>query len=211
VGRAAVASVSISPEQHLAKSDPVLRRLIRKLPPCAFPVRPRRLPFESLASAIAHQQLNGTAAQTILGRFIALFPGKRFPSAEDLGDVTDAQIRGAGFSRAKIAALRDLAAKTIDGVVPASHDIRRMSDDEIVERLTEVRGIGRWTVEMLLIFQLGRPDVLPVDDFGIRKGFAAAYGLGDLPKPKILLEHGERWRPHRTVASWYLWRSADKG
>jgi 3-methyladenine DNA glycosylase/8-oxoguanine DNA glycosylase len=116
VGRAAVRAISISPEEHLAKSDPVLRKLIRKLPPCAFPVRPRRSPFESLASAIAHQQLNGTAAQTILGRFVALFPDKRFPSAEDLGRVTDAQIRAAGFSRAKIAALRDLAAKTIDGV-----------------------------------------------------------------------------------------------
>ena len=201
----------LSPEEHLAKSDPVLRRLIGKLPPCAFPVRPRRQPFESLASAIAHQQLNGTAARTILARFVALFPGKRFPSAKDLAHVTDRQIRRAGFSRAKIAALRDLAEKTIEGVVPPSREIRRLSDDEIVERLTAVRGVGRWTVEMLLIFQLGRPDVLPADDFGIRKGFAAAYGLGDLPRPKHLLEHGERWRPHRTVASWYLWRSADQG
>ena len=160
--------------------------------------------------AIAHQQLNGTAANTILRRFIQLFPGRRFPRPVDLDDVSDEAIRGAGFSRAKIAALRDLAAKALDGTVPTSRLMARLDDGEIIARLTEVRGIGQWTVEMLLIFQLGRPDVLPVHDFGVRNGFRQAYGLSKLPSPKELLAHGERWRPHRTTAAWYLWRAADK-
>jgi DNA-3-methyladenine glycosylase II len=109
-----------------------------------------------------------------------------------------------------VAALRDLAAKTLDGTVPLARVIRRLEDDVIVERLTQVRGIGRWTVEMLLIFHLGRPDVLPADDFGVRAGFRVAYGLADLPKPKELLLHGERWRPHRTTAAWYLWRAVER-
>jgi DNA-3-methyladenine glycosylase II len=140
-----------------------------------------------------------------------LFPGRRFPRAQDLAAVNDAAIRAAGFSFAKIAALRDLAEKCASGVVPSSRTLRTLSDEEIIERLTEVRGIGRWTVEMLLIFQLGRPDVFPVDDFGVRKGFALATGLAELPKAKELMAHGERWRPHRTAASWYLWREADQG
>jgi DNA-3-methyladenine glycosylase II len=126
-----------------------------------------------------------------------------------LSSVSDDDLRGAGFSRAKILAIRDLAAKTLDGVVPTSRQIAKLSDDEIIERLTEVRGVGRWTVEMLLIFQLGRPDVLPADDFGVRSGFRHAYKKRDLPGVKDLLAFGERWRPHRTTASWYLWRVAD--
>ena len=159
--------------------------------------------------AVAHQQLNGTAANTILTRFKKLFPGRRFPRAEDLAGVTDAQIRACGFSFAKIKAIRDIAEKTLAGVVPASRQIAELSDDEIIERLTEVRGVGRWTVEMLLIFQLGRPDVLPADDFGVRTGFRHAYQRRDLPSVKELLAHGECWRPHRTTASWYLWCVAD--
>jgi DNA-3-methyladenine glycosylase II len=194
---------------HLSKSDPVLRRLIRAHGPC--PIRPRlgRSPFESLARAIAHQQLNGTAANTILTRFIRLFPGKRFPRPEDLARIEDAAIRAAGFSFSKIAALRDLAAKAADGTVPTTRVIKQLGDAEIIERLTAVRGIGQWTVEMLLIFQLGRPDVLPVDDFGVRNGFRIAYRRDAMPKPKELLAFGERWRPHRTTAAWYLWRAAD--
>jgi DNA-3-methyladenine glycosylase II len=157
---------------------------------------------------VAHQQLNGTAANTILTRFKKLFPGRRFPRPEDLAAVTDARLRGCGFSFAKIAAIRDIAAKTLDGTVPASRQIGKLSDEEIIERLTEVRGVGRWTVEMLLIFQLGRPDVLPADDFGVRNGFRQAYRKRDLPAAKDLLAFGERWRPHRTVAAWYLWRAA---
>jgi DNA-3-methyladenine glycosylase II len=195
--------------KHLAKCDPVMRRLIRTHGPCGLEPETRRSPFQSLAQAIAHQQLNGTAANTILKRFTKLFPGRRFPRAEDLASVGDDAIRGAGFSRAKVAALRDLAAKTLDGTVPSSRVMTKLEDAEIITRLIEVRGVGQWTVEMLLIFQLGRPDVLPIHDFGVRNGFRHAYGLSDLPGPKDLLAHGECWRPYRTTAAWYLWRAAD--
>ena len=169
----------------------------------------RRSPFQSLVLAVAHQQLNSKAAGSILSRFKKLFPGRRFPRPEDLVEVTDEQIRACGFSFAKIAAIRDIAAKTLSGVVPASRQIVKLSDDEIIERLTEVRGVGRWTIEMLLIFQLGRHDVLPADDFGVRTGYRRAYKKRDLPAVKELLAFGERWRPHRTTAAWYLWRAAD--
>jgi DNA-3-methyladenine glycosylase II len=159
--------------------------------------------------AVAHQQLNGTAAETILRRFRALFAGTHFPSASQLADVDDDALRAAGFSWAKIASLRDLASKTLDGTVPTSRVIAKLPDDEIIERLTQVRGVGRWTVEMLLIFQLGRPDVLPADDFGVRNGFRAAFELPELPKPKELRAFGERWRPQATTAAWYLWRASD--
>jgi DNA-3-methyladenine glycosylase II len=119
-------------------------------------------------------------------------------------------IHGAGFSQAKVAALRDLAAKTLDGTVPTGAIVRNLDDEAIIERLITVRGIGRWTVEMLLIFQLGRPDVLPVDDFGVRNGFRIAYGLRKMPTPKKVARHGERWKPYRTAAAWYLWRAADQ-
>jgi len=196
--------------RHLSAADPVMRRIIRECGPCTLVPEKRRSPFQSLVQAVAHQQLNGTAAKTILGRFVKLFPGRRFPRPEDLVDVSDETLRGAGFSRAKVAAIRDLAAKTLAGVVPTSRQIVRLSDDEIVARLTEVRGVGRWTVEMLLIFQLGRPDVLPADDFGVRNGFRLAYQRRELPKVKDLLAFGERWRPHRTTAAWYLWRVVDR-
>jgi DNA-3-methyladenine glycosylase II len=195
--------------KHLSKNDPVMRRLIREHGRCALVPETRRSPFQSLVQAVAHQQLNGTAANTILMRFIKLFPGRRFPKPEDLANVTDEQIRACGFSFAKIKAIRDIAEKTLSGVVPSSREIVKLSDDEIIERLTEVRGVGRWTVEMLLIFQLGREDVLPAADFGVRNGFRIAYKKRELPKPKALLAHGKRWRPHGTTAAWYLWRAAD--
>ena len=195
---------------HLAKADPVLRRVIREIGACTLRPERRRSPFESLVRAVAHQQLNGTAAETILGRFLALFPSRRFPEPVDLAEVTDDAIRAAGFSRGKLAAIRDIAARSISGVVPTSRQIARLSDEEIVTRLTECRGVGRWTAEMLLIFKLGRPDVLPVDDFGVRQGFKVAYGLADQPKPKELLAYGELWAPYRTTAAWYLWRVADR-
>jgi len=138
-----------------------------------------------------------------------MFPHRKFPRPEDLAGVTDAQIRACGFSFAKIKSIRDLAAKTLEDVVPTSRQIAKLSDDEIVARLTEVRGVGRWTAEMLLIFHLGRPDVLPADDFGVRNGFRHAYRKRDLPPVKDLLAFGERWRPHRTTAAWYLWCAAD--
>jgi DNA-3-methyladenine glycosylase II len=195
--------------KHLAAVDPVMRRLIREFGACGLKPQTRRPPFQSLVLAIAHQQLHATAANAILKRFIQLFPGRKFPRPEDLASVSDGDLRKAGFSQAKILAVRDLADKTLAGVVPTSRQIVKLSDDEIVERLTEVRGVGRWTVEMLLIFQLGRPDVLPADDFGVRTGFRHAYKKRDLPKVKELLAFGERWRPHRTTAAWYLWEMAD--
>ncbi|MGA9779156.1 MAG: DNA-3-methyladenine glycosylase family protein [Limisphaerales bacterium] len=195
--------------KHLAASDPVMRRLIHEFGPCELEPETRRSPFQSLVLAVAHQQLHSAAANTILSRFKKLFPHRKFPRPEDLTDVTDGQIRACGFSLAKIKAIRDIAEKTLAGVVPTSRQIIKLSDDEIIMRLTEVRGVGRWTVEMLLIFLLGRPDVLPADDFGVRTGFSQAYKKRDLPKVKDLLAFGERWRPHRTTAAWYLWQAAN--
>jgi DNA-3-methyladenine glycosylase II len=195
--------------RHLGRQDPVLRGVIRRHGACTLVAERASSPFRALVRAVAHQQLNGTAATTILGRFTALFPGKRFPGPADLAAVSDLQLRAVGFSNAKVAAIRDLAARTLDGTVPSARAIARLGDDEIVERLTAVRGVGRWTVEMLLMFKLGRPDVLPADDFGVRNGFRIAYGLTEMPKPKVLLAHGERWRPWRSVAAWYLWRAVD--
>jgi DNA-3-methyladenine glycosylase II len=195
-------------QRALSAADPVMRGLIARSAPCTLTYDPEQSPFEALTRAIASQQLHGAAAEAILGRFIRLVPGKTFPEPDDLEHLDDDALRSAGFSRGKIAALRDLAAKVVQGVVPSADEIRNLNDDAIVARITRVRGIGRWTAEMLLIFNLGRMDVLPVDDFGVRKGFAAAYGRGEMPKPREILAHGERWRPYRTLGSWYLWRAA---
>jgi DNA-3-methyladenine glycosylase II len=195
--------------KHLSSRDPVMRLLIREHGRCALVPETRRHPFQSLVQAVAHQQLNGTAANTILARFKKLFPGRKFPRPEDLTGVTDKEIRACGFSFAKIKSIRDIAEKTLSGVVPSPREMTKLSDDEIVERLTQVRGVGRWTVEMLLIFQLGRHDVLPAHDFGVRTGFGHAYKKRGLPTPKQILAYGEIWRPYRTTASWYLWRAAD--
>jgi DNA-3-methyladenine glycosylase II len=195
--------------EHLATVDPVMKQLIAEHGPCGLAPETRRSPFQSLVQAVAHQQLHATAAGNILARFKKLFPGRKFPRPADLAGITDEQIRACGFSFAKIRAIRDIAAKTLSGVVPTGRQIVILPDEEIIARLTEVRGVGRWTVEMLLIFQLGRPDVLPGDDFGVRNGFRLAYKKRALPKPKDLLRFGERWRPHATTAAWYLWRAAD--
>jgi DNA-3-methyladenine glycosylase II len=198
------------PISRLSEVDPVMRRLIEDIGPCALKPRARRSPFESLVRAIAYQQLHDKAAESILKRFVALFPGRRFPRPDELLAMNMRSIRKAGFSRPKILALRDLAAKTLDGTVPTNRVIGQLSDEDIIERLIEIRGIGRWTVEMLLIFQLGRPDVLPGDDFGIRNGFWIVYGGPSMPTPTQVLQYGERWEPYRTTASWYLWRAADR-
>lgn len=195
-------------EAQLAVADPLMRRLIKQHGPCALEPQTKRQPYESLVRAIAHQQLHAKAAEAILGRLIAALPGK-FPKPDDLLNVSETKIRACGFSQSKIAALRDIALQTQNGVVPTRAQIAKLSDEEIVERLTQIRGVGRWTVEMLLIFQLGRPDILPVDDFGVRNGFRVAKKLPEMPKPKELLAYGARWQPFRTVASWYLWRAAD--
>src|SRR5215469_2334124 len=180
---------------HLSSRDPVMRLLIDAHGQCGLVPETRRSPFQSLVLAVAHQQLHANAANTILGRFKKLFPGKRFPRPEDLAGVTDQEVRACGFSFAKIKSIRDIAEKTLSGVVPGPREIVNLSDDEIVERLTQVRGVGRWTVEMLLIFQLGRHDVLPANDFGVRSGFRHAYKKRSMPDPKHILAHGEIWRP----------------
>jgi len=195
--------------RHLTRADKVLGRLIKKVGPCRLEPRSRRSPFEALVHAVAHQQLNGTAATTILGRVKALYPGRRFPTPADLLATTDEQLRGAGLSRAKTAALKDIAANALAGVVPSSRAIAKMSEAEIRERLITVRGVGPWTVEMLLIFTLGRPDVLPATDYGVRQGFARTYGWKELPSPRELLAQGEKWRPYRSTAAWYFWRALE--
>lgn len=194
--------------RRLAEADEVLADLMSRAGPFAMQLRGLQSPFESLARNIIYQQLHGKAAAAIHARVLALSGVKRL-RPEHILDSTDEPLRGAGLSASKLAALRDLAAKTADGTVPTLARLRRMSDEEIVTRLTQVRGVGRWTVEMLLMFGLGRPDVLPVGDYAVRKGFAVTYGLSEMPRPKELEAHGERWRPYRSVASWYMWRALE--
>ena len=194
--------------RHLSR-DPVMRRVIARHGPCDVTLR-RLSPYATLVRAIAHQQLNGRAAETILGRFIALFPGNgRFPSPDAVLAARPSAIRRAGFSEAKVRAIRDIARHAVKGVVPTTRMCARFSDDELIERLVQIHGVGRWTVEMLLIFTLGRPDVLPVDDFGVREGYRLAYGLRTQPTPKQLRAYGERWKPYRSIAARYLWLVAN--
>jgi DNA-3-methyladenine glycosylase II len=207
--------------RRVAKVDPVLANLVRAVGAYTHVPNAEHTPFHALARAIAHQQLNGTAAESIFGRFCALYGPKdgaragtaavqaALLEAELVLATPDEKLRAVGLSFAKIAGIKDLAAKTISGVVPAYDILHTLADDEIIERLTQVRGIGRWTVEMLLMFRLGRPDVLPVDDFGVRNGFRLAYGLRGMPTPRALAEFGARWAPWRSVAAWYLWRAVD--
>jgi DNA-3-methyladenine glycosylase II len=192
---------------HLRR-DPVLKRVIRQIGPCTL--RPvKREPYEALVRAIAHQQVHGRAAEAILGRFIALHPGHHFPPAAAVLETPVEAMRACGFSGSKVAAIRDIAEKSIGGLVPTRKAASRMSDAKLIEHLVQVRGVGRWTVEMLLIFTLGRPDILPVDDFGVREGWRVATGADAQVKPKELAAIGEPWGPWRSVAAWYLWRAAD--
>lgn len=205
-------SLEFDPAQaaaFLAAADERLARIIEQAGP--FSLRPQKMqsPFQALLRAIVYQQLSGKAAATILGRVTDLFPGRRGIQPQAMLDAADESLRQAGMSRAKILAVKDLAAKTLDGTVPTLARLKKMDDDEIVERLVSVRGIGRWTVEMLLMFRLGRPDVLPAADLGVRRGFMLTYKKRQMPPPTAILRHGERWRPYRSVASWYLWRSVD--
>jgi DNA-3-methyladenine glycosylase II len=194
---------------HLSKADAIMAALIRAHGPYRLIAELESHPFQSLARAIAHQQLHATAANSILHRFIGSCGSGEFPTPQVVLATPEDALRAVGFSFAKIASLKDLATKTLAGIVPDKQMLLELSDAEIIERLTQVRGIGRWTVEMMLIFQLGRPDVLPVDDFGVRNGFRLAYGLKKMPSPRALALFGERWSPHRTAAAWYLWRVAD--
>jgi 3-methyladenine DNA glycosylase/8-oxoguanine DNA glycosylase len=207
--------------EHLSRVDRQLARIIARSGACRLQQETTQSIFEALLESIIYQQLNGRAAATITGRVKALFPENTrrlrtrrglvegFPTPEQILAAPEELLRSAGLSRNKMLAIRDLAAKTLDGTVPTVKQANRMSDDELVERLITVRGIGRWTVEMLLIFRLGRPDVFPVDDYGVRNGFAKMHKLAELPKPKELMPYGEKWRPYRSVASWYLWRAAE--
>lgn len=193
--------------KHLRR-DPVLKAVIRQVGPCTLsPVK--REPYEALVRAIAHQQVHGRAAEAILGRLIALYPGHDFPPAAQVLETPVEAMRGCGLSGSKVAAIRDIAEKSVGGLVPTRKAAARLSDEALIERLTAIRGVGRWTVEMLLIFTLGREDVLPVDDFGVREGYRVATGAEAQLKPKALAEIGEAWAPWRSIAAWYLWRAAD--
>jgi DNA-3-methyladenine glycosylase II len=200
-------------KRRLAKVDPVLANLIRAAGKFTHTLNAEHTPFHALARAIAHQQLNGTAAESIFNRFVGLYgaPEKAAAllEAEVVLATPDEKLRSVGLSFAKIAGIKDLAQKTLDGVVPPYEILHTLGDEEIIERLTQVRGIGRWTVEMLLMSRLGRADVLPVDDFGVCNGFRLAYGLRGMPNTRALAEYGTRWAPYRSVAAWYLWRAVD--
>jgi len=201
---------------HLKAADPKLAALIDRAGLFTMRLDPAPSPFESLLESIIYQQLHGKAAATIHGRVCAYFGGT--PTPQLLVNAPDEPLRAAGLSGNKLKALRDLAARTLDGTVPTHAAIKKMSDAAIIEHLSQVRGIGTWTVEMLLIFRMGRPDVFPVTDYGVRKGFALTFqrlpktrplAAEDLPKPEVLLKRGKRWAPFRSVASWYLWRACD--
>jgi 3-methyladenine DNA glycosylase/8-oxoguanine DNA glycosylase len=195
--------------EHLRAADARLGAFIDGHGAFTMELKDTSSTFAALAEAIVYQQLNGKAAATIFGRFKAIYPGRRFPAPEEVLTTPDETLRAAGLSRNKMLAIRDLAERTVQGSVPKVAALRRMPDDDVVACLTAVRGIGRWTAEMLLMFRLGRADVLPVDDYGVRKGFAVVHRKRALPTPAELLRHGERWRPYRSIASWYLWRAAE--
>jgi 3-methyladenine DNA glycosylase/8-oxoguanine DNA glycosylase len=192
---------------HLSRIDKRLAAVIERVGEFQFKLDECDSVYESLLEAIMHQSIAGKAAQVIFGRIRALGADGRCPTPQELLLVSTPKLRKAGLSRAKVAAVRDLAQKTIDGVVPTIEAAQKMSDQELVDRMISVRGIGPWTVEMFLIFRLGRPDVLPIHDYGVQKGWALTYRKKNIPKPKELLKFGERWRPYRTVASWYMWRA----
>jgi 3-methyladenine DNA glycosylase/8-oxoguanine DNA glycosylase len=194
---------------HLGTRDPKLKALMERVGAFRMRLDAAATPFEALCESIIYQQITGKAASTIAGRFCERIGEGRFPAPQRVLDASDVILREAGLSRGKVAALRDLAAKSLDGTVPTMARLRRLEDDEIVERLTVVRGIGRWTAEMFLMFRLGRPDVLPVHDYGVRKGFQRAFRTRELPDPEVVARRGERWKPYRTVASWYLWRALE--
>ena len=195
---------------HLRASDPGLGRVIDRVGAFGLTLPDEPNSFAALAEAIVYQQLSPKAAGTIFGRFCALFPGApACPSAEQVQAASEETLRGAGLSGAKQRALHDLAHRSVDGELPTLEEARGMDDEAIIERLVHVRGIGRWTAEMFLIFTLGRPDVLPADDYGLRRGFQVAFGTGEMPARDEVARHGARWAPFRTVASWYLWRALD--
>src|SRR2546421_3824568 len=195
--------------RHLAATDPRMAALIARS--VRYNVKPGELvrPFDALAESIAYQELSGKAAATIWKRVRALYPRRKYLDPRAVLATPDEKLRSAGLSRSKVAALKDLAAKTIDGTVPTARALAKMTDEEVIERLIVVRGIGRWTVEMLLLFDLARPDVWPIHDYGVQKGFAKTFGKRKLPTPKQMLKHGKKFAPHRSIAAWYFWRALD--
>lgn len=195
--------------KHLAECDPCLGELIANCDAFEVDLTPES-PYEALLESIVYQSISGKAAATIFSRIKALSGNGRPPSPEQILKLRVSALRKAGLSGAKAASVKDLARKTIDGIVPTLEQAEKLSDEELVERLDSVRGIGAWTVEMFLIFRLGRSDVLPIHDLGVKKGWSVAYGKKHMPTPKQLLEFGERWRPYRTVASWYMWRAFER-
>ncbi|MGB2899528.1 MAG: hypothetical protein WBB89_09700 [Candidatus Acidiferrum sp.] len=194
----------------LAAKDPHLAPLIKETEEFRIETDGSDSPYEILLEAIAYQSISGKAAATIFGRIKALGANGRAPTPEEMLKLRKPALRKAGLSGAKVLAMKDLAKKTIEGIVPSLEEAQKLSDEELVERLVSVHGIGAWTVEMFLIFRLGRPDVLPIHDLGVKKGWSITYGKKHMPTPKELLAFGERWRPYRTVASWYMWRACQR-
>ena len=192
----------------LCKNDSILGHLIQRAGPIAIDPPKRLNPFDALVRSIIYQQLSGKAAAAIHTRVLALFSGQNITPEQVLA-MDDQRLRNAGMSRAKVVAANDLARKTIDGLIPSASRLRDLSDADIVAHLTRVRGIGEWTVHMFLMFQLGRPDVLPTKDLGVRKGFMLTYGWDALPTEKELATYCERWKPYRSVGSWYMWRAVE--
>jgi len=190
--------------------DKLLRPLIKRIGPCTLEPLQRE-PYEALVRAIAHQQVHGNAARAVLGRLCDLYPGEAFPPADFVAALPTEALRGCGFSGSKVLAIQDIAAKTLGGVVPGLEEAGRLEDAALIERLVSLRGVGRWTVEMLLIFTLGRTDVLPVDDFGVREGWRLLNDHEVQVKPRDLALIGVAWQPWRSIAAWYLWRAADDG
>jgi len=195
-------------EAHLCRVDKKLAKVISAHGPCNLELQISRSPYEALVRAIAHQQLHGKAAETILGRFIGLYKGG-FPTPKQILKTPYNDLRGVGFSNSKVLAIQDIAQKTLDGVVPGLEESALLSDEDLIARLVTIRGVGQWTVEMFLIFTLGRLNIFPVDDYGVKVGVQQLYKLPELPHRKVMAELGQKWQPYRSVAAWYCWRIAD--
>jgi DNA-3-methyladenine glycosylase II len=196
-------------DRFLASQDPDFAALIAKVGPSRLAIERKREPYQALMRAVTYQQLHGRAAEAIMGRVIGLFPDHPFPPPDQFLACTDQELRACGLSANKLLAMRDIAAKTVSGLVPSRAAAARLDNEALIERLTALRGVGRWTVEMFLMFSLGRPDILPIDDFGVREGYRKLKKLEVQPKPKALAEIGLAWAPYRSTAAWYLWRAAD--
>ncbi len=194
--------------ERALKRIPLFKPIIQQVGPCTMEIEQRE-PYEALVHAISHQQVHGNAARAIMGRLLALHVGPGFPPPAFILSLPVEAMRGCGFSGSKVAAIRDIAEKAAGGLVPTRAAAEALDDTALIERLVAIRGVGRWTVEMMLMFTLGRPDILPIDDFGVREGYRLAAGLDEQPKPRALAEIGAAWAPHRSVAAWYLWRRAD--